>query len=140
VLVRDDREPALYTADDGDCLSGNSPINVTLFEATYYQDDMTVAFHLGGNTHLTEDEITMFLGAYAYSEPRFQLNFNPCNANIRRYVNIVRLRCTMLTQEVSVHSKPGFRSEPLVSYQSAHSAPLVYLKLRSPFRFEEEAT
>lgn len=64
-LVRDDRQPALYTADYGDCLGGNSLINVTRFEVAYYKDNMTVAFHLGGATHLSKDSIMMFLGVYA---------------------------------------------------------------------------
>lgn len=92
ILVRDDRQPALYTADYGDCLGGNSLINVTRFEAAYYKDNMTVAFHLGGTTHLTNDDVMIYLGVYAYGEPRFQLTFNPCNANIWRYVKVVRRR------------------------------------------------
>ncbi|KAF2629662.1 TRP-domain-containing protein [Macroventuria anomochaeta] len=82
LLVRDDRQPALFTADYGDCLGGSSLINVTRFEAAYYKDNMTVAFHLGGYTDLAKEDIMMFLGVYAYGESRFELTFNPCNANI----------------------------------------------------------
>ncbi|KKY14299.1 putative transient receptor potential ion channel [Phaeomoniella chlamydospora] len=43
---------------------------------------MTVLFHLTGNTALVNESVMMYLGIYAYGEPRFNLTFNPCNANI----------------------------------------------------------
>ncbi|KAF1851748.1 TRP-domain-containing protein [Cucurbitaria berberidis CBS 394.84] len=79
--VRDDRKPALYTADYGDCL-GESAINVTRFDAAYYKDNMTIIFHLAGETALTNETIMMYIGVYAYGENRFDLTFNPCSANI----------------------------------------------------------
>ncbi|KAH7399029.1 hypothetical protein DE146DRAFT_519716 [Phaeosphaeria sp. MPI-PUGE-AT-0046c] len=79
--VRDDRWPALYTADYGDC-SGESLINVTRFDAAYYRDNMTVMFHLEGETALTSENIMMSIGVFAYGESRFELTFNPCSANI----------------------------------------------------------
>jgi hypothetical protein len=82
-MVRDDRQPALYTADYGDCL-GESVINVTRFDAAYYKDNMTVLFHLGGETALISEDIMMSIGVYAYGESRFELTFNPCDANIAR--------------------------------------------------------
>jgi hypothetical protein len=81
--VRDDRRPALYTADYGDCL-GESLINVTRFDAAYYRDNMTVLFHLEGQTALRNESIMMSIGVYAYGERRFELTFNPCSANIDR--------------------------------------------------------
>jgi hypothetical protein len=81
--VRDDRHPALYTADYGDCL-GESLINVTRFDAAYYRDNMTIMFHLEGETALTNESIMMAIGVYAYGESRFELTFNPCSANIYR--------------------------------------------------------
>jgi hypothetical protein len=81
--VRDNRQPALYTADYGDC-SSESLINVTRFDAAYYRDNMTVLFHLEGDTGLTSENIMMSIGVYAYGETRFELTFNPCNANINR--------------------------------------------------------
>ncbi|KAJ4369145.1 hypothetical protein N0V83_006229 [Neocucurbitaria cava] len=81
--VRDDRQPALFTADYGDCL-GDSAINVTRFDAAYYKDNMTIIFHLAGETALANDAIMMYIGVYAYGETRFELTFNPCNANIDR--------------------------------------------------------
>jgi hypothetical protein len=81
--VRDDRRPALYTADYGDCL-GESLINVTRFDAAYYRDNMTVLFHLEGETALQNESIMMSIGVFAYGESRFELTFNPCNANIDR--------------------------------------------------------
>lgn len=49
VYLADDRRPALYTQNFGDC-NGQSTINVTRFDAAYYADNMTVLFHLEGNT------------------------------------------------------------------------------------------
>ena len=56
VLVPDARQPALYTQNFGDCL-GNSAVNVTRFDAAYYQDNMTVLFHLEGNTNVANESI-----------------------------------------------------------------------------------
>ncbi|KAL6705493.1 hypothetical protein ACN47E_006609 [Coniothyrium glycines] len=80
--VRDDRRPSLFTADFGDCL-GESAINVTRFDAAYYKDNMTIIFHLAGETALKNESIMMNIGVFAYGESRFDLTFNPCNANIR---------------------------------------------------------
>lgn len=61
IYLRDDRKPALYTQNFGDCL-GSSLINVTRFDAAYYQDNMTVLFHLEGNTNVANESImSMFL-------------------------------------------------------------------------------
>ena len=49
VWLKDNRQPALYTQNFGDCMGG-SLINVTRFDAAYYADNMTVLFHLEGNT------------------------------------------------------------------------------------------
>lgn len=81
IYLLDDRKPALYTGNFGDCLGG-SLINVTRFDAAYYRDNMTVLFHLTGSTQLANDSLMMYIGVYAYGESRFDLTFNPCNANI----------------------------------------------------------
>ncbi|KAI4092890.1 MAG: hypothetical protein LQ344_003255 [Seirophora lacunosa] len=54
--LRDARKPALYTQNFGDC-SGNSLINVTRFDAAYYKDNMTVLFHLEGNTNVANESL-----------------------------------------------------------------------------------
>ena len=56
INLADDRKPALYTQNFGDCL-GSSLINVTRFDAAYYQDNMTVLFHLEGNTAITNESL-----------------------------------------------------------------------------------
>jgi hypothetical protein len=56
VLVKDNRQPALYTGSYGDCM-GNSSMNVTRFDAAYYKDNMTVLFHLEGDTALRNESI-----------------------------------------------------------------------------------
>lgn len=84
ILVLDDRKPSLYTQNFGDCL-GSSLINVTRFDAAYYQDNMTVLFHLEGNTNVRNESIMMYIGVFAYGLQRFELTFNPCHAQIYRY-------------------------------------------------------
>jgi hypothetical protein len=81
VYLKDDRKPSLYTQAFGDC-QGDSLINVTRFDAAYYADNMTVLFHLGGNSALTNESLMLYIGVFAYGEQRFELTFNPCNANI----------------------------------------------------------
>ncbi|KAK4548171.1 hypothetical protein LTR36_010040 [Oleoguttula mirabilis] len=81
VYLADDRRPALYTGNFGDCL-GDSSINVTRFDAAYYKDNMTVLFHLEGSSALANESLMMYIGVYAYGENRFDLTFNPCEANI----------------------------------------------------------
>ncbi|KAF2745865.1 TRP-domain-containing protein [Sporormia fimetaria CBS 119925] len=81
MLVRDNRRPALYTQDFGDC-KGDSSINVTRFDAAYYKDNMTVTFHLAGESAMKNESIMMYIGVYAYGQNRFDLTFDPCHANI----------------------------------------------------------
>lgn len=81
-LVRDDRQPFLYTTDYADCL-GNSAINITRFDAAYYKDNMTIMFHLRGEATL-QDHVMLNIGVFAYGESRFDFTFNPCDANIWR--------------------------------------------------------
>ncbi|KAI9817580.1 MAG: hypothetical protein M1827_001192 [Pycnora praestabilis] len=46
---------------------------------------MTVLFHMQGNTGVRNESLMMYIGVYAYGESRFELTFNPCDANIQRY-------------------------------------------------------
>jgi hypothetical protein len=52
-----DRYPALYTGDFGDCMGGQSLINLTAFDAAYYADNMTVLFNLAGTTDLRNESL-----------------------------------------------------------------------------------
>ncbi|KIV90824.1 hypothetical protein PV10_05432 [Exophiala mesophila] len=81
VWLDDNRRPSLYTQNFGDC-QGDSLINVTRFDAAYYKDNMTVLFHLEGDTALADESLMLYIGVFAYGESRFNLTFNPCNANI----------------------------------------------------------
>ena len=56
VYLADDRRPALYTGNFGDCL-GSSSINVTRFDAAYYKDNMTILFHLEGNSAIAHESL-----------------------------------------------------------------------------------
>jgi len=51
VYLPENRQPALYTQDFGDCLGG-SLLDISRFDAAYYADNMTVTFHLQGTTEL----------------------------------------------------------------------------------------
>ncbi|RDL41073.1 uncharacterized protein BP5553_01052 [Venustampulla echinocandica] len=76
-----DRYPALYTGDFGDCMGGQSLINLTSFDAAYYADNMTVLFNLAGTTNLRNESLMLHISVEAYGEDRFNLLWNPCNAN-----------------------------------------------------------
>jgi hypothetical protein len=56
VWLAENRRPALYTQNFGDCI-GDSLINVTRFDAAYYKDNMTVIFHLAGNTAVKNESL-----------------------------------------------------------------------------------
>ena len=81
IYLADSRKPALYTKEFGDCL-GNSLINVTRFDVAYYKDNMTILFHLAGNSALTNKSLLMLIGVYVYGESRLNLTFNPCSTNV----------------------------------------------------------
>lgn len=65
VMVKDNRRPSLYTADFGDCM-GSSSINVTRFDAAYYKDNMTVLFHLAGDSTLKNESIMSMVAFWIY--------------------------------------------------------------------------
>jgi hypothetical protein len=52
-----DRYPELYTGDFGDCMGGQSLINITSFDAAYYADNLTVLFDLAGTTNLRNEAV-----------------------------------------------------------------------------------
>ncbi|MCJ1476085.1 hypothetical protein MMC13_004750 [Lambiella insularis] len=81
VLLPDNRQPALYTGNFGDCLGG-SLLDISRFDAAYYQDNMTVTFHLQGNSQVSNASLLMYIAVFAYGVSRFDLTFDPCNANI----------------------------------------------------------
>jgi hypothetical protein len=76
-----DRYPALYTGDFGDCMGGQSLLNLTSFDAAYYADNMTVVFNLAGTTNLKNESLMLYFSVEAYGEDRYDLVFNPCSAN-----------------------------------------------------------
>lgn len=77
-----DRTPALYTGDFGDCLGGQSLLNVTKFDAAFYYDNSTILFHLDGTTNLKSEALMMYISVEAYGQTRFTMAFDPCNVNI----------------------------------------------------------
>jgi hypothetical protein len=57
-----DRYPALYTGNFGDCMGGQSLINLTSFDAAYYADNMTVLFNMAGTSSLRNESLmSMFV-------------------------------------------------------------------------------
>lgn len=83
VQLADDRRPAIYTQEFGSCTSENT-INLTRWDAAYYKDNMTVQFHLAGNTQVANDSVMLYIGVYAYGRNYFDMIFNPCGSNIAR--------------------------------------------------------
>ncbi|KAM5443197.1 hypothetical protein MferCBS31731_001514 [Microsporum ferrugineum] len=79
--LSNDRLPSLYTGDFGDCMA-NSMVKLTQFNAAYYQDNLTVVFHLDGHTSLLNESLMVYIAFFAYGKRRFDLVFDPCNANI----------------------------------------------------------
>ena len=63
--LADDRYPALYSGDYGDCLLGGSLLNVTHFDTAYYSDNMTVQFHLSANTNLRNQSVVLHISLNA---------------------------------------------------------------------------
>lgn len=52
----DDRRPALYTGDFGNCME-NSAITIKRFDAAYYADNMTVVFNIDAQTTLINENL-----------------------------------------------------------------------------------
>ncbi|KAH6646060.1 hypothetical protein BKA67DRAFT_525735 [Truncatella angustata] len=77
-----DRTPALYTGDFGDCLGGQSLLNVTKFDAAFYYDNSTILFHLDGTTNLKSESLMLYISVGAYGTTRFTMAFDPCYVNI----------------------------------------------------------
>ena len=108
IYLRDDRQPALYTQDFGDCL-GSSLINVTRFDAAYYQDNMTVLFHLEGNTNVANESIMSISFPLSSHHPR--------------------------TDSASVHWRIRVRRVSLRSYLQSLQCPDIQVrKRRMPYR------
>lgn len=94
-----DRTPALYTGDFGDCLGGQSLLNVTKFDAAFYYDNSTILFHLDGTTNLKSELlmcksqrepprhiekliVSVYISVEAYGQSRFTMAVDPCLVNI----------------------------------------------------------
>ncbi|KAK5654427.1 hypothetical protein OQA88_7337 [Cercophora sp. LCS_1] len=77
-----DRFPALYTGDFGDCLGGQSLFNITKFDAAYYADNLTIAFHIDGTTNIKNESLMMHIAVEAYGQTRYEMAFDPCFLNL----------------------------------------------------------
>jgi meiotic recombination protein REC8 len=67
-------------------MGGQSLLNLTSFDAAYYADNMTVLFNMVGSTSLRNESLMLYISVQAYGEDRYDLVFNPCNANFARSV------------------------------------------------------
>ncbi|KAI1080475.1 TRP-domain-containing protein [Whalleya microplaca] len=76
------RTPALYTGDFGDCLGGQSVMNITKFDAAFYYDNSTILFHLDGTTNIRHEDLMLYISVEAYGETRFEKTVNPCLMNV----------------------------------------------------------
>jgi hypothetical protein len=99
------RTPTLFTGDFGDCLGGQSLLNVTKYDTGLYYDNSTIVFHLDGTTSLQSEDVmrrssplglrlrfdinlpSVYISIQAYGENSFNLTVNPCSANISRYAH-----------------------------------------------------
>jgi hypothetical protein len=63
-ILYTNRYPALYTGDFGDCMGGESLLNLTSFDAALYTDNLTVLFDLTGTTNLKNEAV---MRAYYFS-------------------------------------------------------------------------
>ncbi|KAI1880009.1 hypothetical protein JX265_001630 [Neoarthrinium moseri] len=76
------RTPALYTGDFGDCLGGQSLLNVTKFDAAFYRDNSTVLFHLDGFTNLKSESLMLYISLETYGVPSFNMTVDPCSVGV----------------------------------------------------------
>ncbi|ODA78620.1 hypothetical protein RJ55_06002 [Drechmeria coniospora] len=76
------RLPDLYTGDFDDCHDGGSLVSVTKFDGAYYADNLTVLFHLDGATRISKERVLLRLTVEAYGKNRFNMTYDPCEANI----------------------------------------------------------
>jgi len=77
-LLAQDRTPALFTGDFGDCLGGESLLNITNFDAALYWDNATILMHLDGRTNIRNENIMLHLSLDTYGESRFSTVIDPC--------------------------------------------------------------
>ncbi|KAH9905328.1 hypothetical protein F4778DRAFT_702935 [Xylariomycetidae sp. FL2044] len=77
-----DRTPALYSGNFGDCLGGESLLNVTKFDTGLYYDNSTVLFHLDGTSSIRRDDVMLYISIDAYGETGFNMTVDPCAMNI----------------------------------------------------------
>ena len=78
------RTPSLYSGDFGDCLGGESLLNVTKFDAAFFYDNSTVLFHVGGTTSLRNESLMLYISVEAYGEVRLSMMVDPCMVNVYR--------------------------------------------------------
>ncbi len=71
-----DRYPALYSGDFGDCMGGQSLLNLTSIDGAYYADNMTVLFNLAGTTNLRNESL-MCMCRYWLFASKDRANFEP---------------------------------------------------------------
>ncbi|KAI0600693.1 hypothetical protein F4775DRAFT_45343 [Biscogniauxia sp. FL1348] len=77
-----DRTPSLYTGNFGDCLGGQSLLNVTKFDAALYYDNSTFLFHLDGTTNIRREDVILYISLNMYGESTFNMTVNPCSTDV----------------------------------------------------------
>ena len=79
VRLLENRQPALYTQSFGDCLGG-SLLEVSRFDAAYYQDNMTVAFHMQGEAQVTNQTLMRTLSLDSSFGMHYWTNASKCTS------------------------------------------------------------
>ncbi|KAJ1325536.1 Transient receptor potential (TRP) ion channel [Microdochium nivale] len=77
-----DRTPTLFTGDFGDCLGGESLLNITQFDTALYWDNSTILLHLDGRTNIRDEDIMLHFSLDAYGESRYSRVIDPCQNNM----------------------------------------------------------
>ncbi|KXJ90558.1 hypothetical protein Micbo1qcDRAFT_189066 [Microdochium bolleyi] len=77
-----DRTPTLYTGDFGDCLGGESLLNITQFDAALYWDNATILMHLDGRTNIRSEDVMLHFSLDAYGDSRYSRVIDPCRSNM----------------------------------------------------------
>ncbi|KAI5917664.1 hypothetical protein F4810DRAFT_716261 [Camillea tinctor] len=76
-----DRTPALYTGNFGDCLGGQSLLNVTRFDVGLYYDNSTFLLHLDGTTNIRREDVILYISLNMYGDSTFNMTVNPCSSD-----------------------------------------------------------
>ncbi|AEO54948.1 hypothetical protein MYCTH_2123876 [Thermothelomyces thermophilus ATCC 42464] len=74
--------PGLYTGNFGNCLAGESVLEVTRFDVAYDAGNRTLVLRLDGTSSVKEESVMLHLSIDGYGANRFVMAVDPCSFNI----------------------------------------------------------